>query len=134
MKGYIDRVDDTPAGLLAIDYKTSSAPPKGVKNEAGRTKIDIQLPLYMKVALPILYPGRPIAGGIYYSLTKGKPLGSVSSEYTTELDAFAEKVKQILLTGNYAVEPDADRHACIYCDYDIVCRKGQRLYRKGKSE
>jgi len=130
MKGYIDRVDQTPDGILAIDYKTSSTIPKGIKNEAGKTKTDLQLPVYVKVGLPELYPERPIAGGTYYSLAKGKSLSKVGPEYPAELEAFAEKVIHTLKTGNYAVDPDTDRNACEYCDFDSVCRQGHRHYRK----
>ena len=53
---------------------------------------------------------------------------------TERLTEFAEKVKNTLRTGSYAVDPDVDRHACEYCDFDIVCRQGHRLYRKGNGE
>jgi ATP-dependent helicase/DNAse subunit B len=134
MNGFIDRVDHSPDGILAIDYKTGSAKPKGIKNELGKMSVDVQLPIYIKVALPALYPESPVAGGSYYSLTTRKPLAEVGSDYPPELDTFAEKVKQILKDGTYPVDPDMDRYACMYCDYDIVCRKGQRLYRKENSQ
>jgi CRISPR/Cas system-associated exonuclease Cas4 (RecB family) len=49
------------------------------------------------------------------------------------LDAFARTVRQILETGNFAVDPDASRKSCTYCEYDPVCRRGQRNARKPRS-
>lgn len=130
MNGTIDRVDETPDGLVAIDYKTSSAAPKGAKDATGKLSIDIQLPIYSQVALKHLYPGGKLGRSAYYSLTKGKVLKEVGSEYPAELDEFAGRIKKMLADGNFAVDPDVNGDACKYCSFDLVCRKGPRIERK----
>ena len=72
LRGSIDRVEPRPDGLIAIDYKTSSKAPLGVQNEAGKANIDLQLPIYLNVALAELYPDDPPASRRYYSLTKAR--------------------------------------------------------------
>jgi ATP-dependent helicase/DNAse subunit B len=129
VKGTVDRVDRTPEGLAIVDYKTSSTTPKGAKDANSKAKLDIQLPLYMQVAAPNLFAGEPVANAYYYSLTKGKAIGQVKIDETT-LAEFAENVKRHLQEGHYPVNPDVDRAACQYCDYDLVCRQGTRLSRK----
>lgn len=127
--GYVDRVDRTDDGLVFIDYKTSSSPPKGAKDAQGKPKLDVQLPLYMEVAAPALFPGEPVAGAHYYSLTKGELLKKAVPS-PGELERLADKVKAHLGAGHYPVDPDVDRAACLYCDLQLVCRAGSRLARK----
>ncbi|MFL6468092.1 MAG: PD-(D/E)XK nuclease family protein, partial [Pyrinomonadaceae bacterium] len=134
LRGSIDRIDRTPDGLVAIDYKTSSSAPPGVQNEEGKAKVDLQLPIYINVALPSLFPNERLSKGIYYSITKGKQIKSVKAEIEPELTAFAERAKAILESGNFAVGPDMDQTACAYCDYDSVCRNGHRITRKGAAK
>lgn len=129
MTGSIDRVDETPDGLIAIDYKTSSQAPKGIKDVNGVLKTDVQLPLYTKVALPELYPNKRLGTGAYYSLTKGKMLKEAGMDAIPELEAFAERLKDDLANGRFPVAPDVKRLACEYCDFEAVCRIGPRLER-----
>jgi len=128
--GRIDRIDRTAEGLTLIDYKTSSSPPKGVKNAEGETKIDLQLPLYQAVAAPNLYPNETVHQTLYYSLTKGKNI-SPKSPSLEELNEVGDRLKEHLTKGNYPVQPDIKQNSCEYCPYDSVCRKGDRLQRKG---
>lgn len=128
--GYIDRVDDTPNGLIAIDYKTSSAAPKGAKDEEGKLTVDVQIPLYSNVALKKLYPEGTLGDSIYYSLVKGKVLRKEKEDDFEKLEALAGRIRFTLAGGNFAVDPDKDEYACTYCQYDQVCRKGPRLERK----
>ena len=130
MKGYIDRVDETPDGLIAIDYKTSSKPPYGAKDETGRLSIDLQIPIYSNVALRHLYPQGKLGNSLYYSLTKGTILRQEKDDDFPKLEAFVKKVKLDLAAGNFAVDPDVNFDACTYCQFDAVCRKGTRLDRK----
>jgi RecB family exonuclease len=131
--GRIDRIDRTAEGLVAIDYKTSSSAPFGAKNEAGKANIDVQLAVYTTVALPAIYPGESVKKGVYYSLTKNKVLRALTDIDPTPLEALAERVRAHLADGNFAVYPDVDGHACKYCEYDVMCRKGARLERKIRS-
>lgn len=133
VSGVVDRIDRTDEGLILIDYKTSSSPPTGPKNEEGKTRLDIQLPLYVQAAAEALFPGESVAGAYYYSLTKGKILKKAKTDDLGPLEAFAVRIKEHLETGRFPVDPDAERTACEFCDYDLVCRKGARLGRKGAS-
>lgn len=133
VRGRIDRVDRTVSGLVAIDYKTSSSAPHGVKNDKGKSNVDIQLVVYSQIALPHLYPEETIKKGLYYSLTKGKVLKSIECEDMPSLVELVDKMHSHLSEGRFAVDPDIDGNACKYCDYDAMCRKGTRLARKTKS-
>ncbi|MBW4671594.1 MAG: PD-(D/E)XK nuclease family protein [Cyanomargarita calcarea GSE-NOS-MK-12-04C] len=127
--GRIDRIDRTPEGLVLWDYKTSSQAPPGIKDEAGKANIDIQMPLYVDIA-GTLFPGETVHDAYYYSVTKGERIRKKKPSAET-LQAAAEKIKTYLQQGYYPVEPDVDQNACRYCAYDLVCRKGSRQSRKG---
>jgi RecB family exonuclease len=132
VRGIIDRVDRTPEGLVLIDYKTSATPPKGGKDDDGRAKLDIQLPIYMQAAAPALHPGDSVADAFYYSLTKGKVLKRANLDVPA-LEALGARMRAHLDTGSFPVDPDVDGAACTYCDHALMCRKGPRLSRKGAS-
>lgn len=125
IRGKLDRIDETPRGLMAVDYKTGSYTGR-VKDEYGELNIDLQLPIYSQAALPSLYPGQAITNGIYLRLAKGK----AEKERPVELERFAASVRSILSEGRFAVDPDVEQKACKFCDYDPVCRRGPRLARK----
>ena len=127
--GRIDRIDRTPEGLVLLDYKSGSSLPPGIKDEAGKANIDIQMPLYMDIA-GSFFPGETVSDAYYYSITKGKKISKKQPSAET-LQAAAEKIKNHLEQGYYPVEPDVDQKACNYCPYDLVCRKGSRQSRKG---
>ena len=120
----MDRLDRTSQGLVLWDYKTGSSKPIGIKDESGKATLDIQLPLYIHVA-PTLFPGEPVDGAYYYSLSKGKNLDKAKPNEET-LKAIAQRVKTHLETGHYPVEPDVEQKACRSCSYDMVCRVGAR--------
>ena len=128
LRGQVDRIDRTPSGLMVIDYKTSGATPAGIKDNEGKANIDLQLAVYQD-AIAEKYPHEAIDPPTYYSLTKQKNIGR-RQQKPEELTAFAQQVKSHLERGYYPVSPDIDRKACRYCDYDLVCRKGNRLSRK----
>ncbi len=130
VRGRMDRVDRTSQGLVLFDYKTSSQPPMGVKDDFGKASLDIQMPLYIHMAQTTLFPGEQVEGAYYYSLTKGKKLYKAQPNEQT-LKAIAHRVKAHLETGNYPVDPDIEQQACRYCPYDLICRKGARNSRKG---
>ncbi|CAN5559025.1 hypothetical protein BH10ACI3_BH10ACI3_10160 [soil metagenome] len=128
--GYIDRVDDTSAGLIAIDYKTTSKAPNGAKDEDGKLTVDVQIPLYSNVGLRKLYPDGELGNSNYYSLTKGEILREEKADDLEKLERLMERIEGNLAVGNFAVDPDVNFGACSYCDFDQVCRKGPRLERK----
>jgi ATP-dependent helicase/DNAse subunit B len=123
LRGYIDRIDKTPQGIVVIDYKTSSKAPKGIKDATGEANIDMQLPIY-QAAIAKLYPDETIAKALYYSLTKGKEIASKSPP-EDELKAAVDRLKSNLSEGSYPIEPDLKREACRYCEFDLVCRKSE---------
>jgi ATP-dependent helicase/DNAse subunit B len=127
IRGSIDRVDETPEGFVAIDYKTGAYIGR-IKDENGELKTDIQLPIYSKVALESQYPGR-VAAGHYYSIRQQKIL---SKEKTADIVGYVNEVRQRLEAGDLAVDPDIAKKSCKYCEYDPVCRQGQRNARKRK--
>jgi len=67
VRGRIDRVDRTDAGLVLIDYKTGKSRPTGIKDQTGKACIDLQLPLYREAAGPALLD-EPVADAYYYSI------------------------------------------------------------------
>ncbi|MGG6297907.1 PD-(D/E)XK nuclease family protein [Leptolyngbya sp. AN02str] len=133
LTGRVDRIDRTPQGLALIDYKTSSNPPKGVSNAAGKACIDLQLPIYQQVAAQALFPGEGVATAYYYSLMKAKKLSKKILD-EAELAGVAERCKAHLNRGHFPVQPDVEQVACQYCAFDLMCRKGSRLIRKLREE
>jgi len=128
IQGQVDRIDRTDAGLTIIDYKTSGVTPAGVKDATGKANIDIQLAVYQD-AIAQQYSSETIDTAAYYSITKQKTISRPQKD-PAELAEFAQRVKSHLEQGSYPVSPDVDRQACRYCDYDSVCRQGDRLSRK----
>ncbi|MGF1587841.1 MAG: PD-(D/E)XK nuclease family protein [Pleurocapsa sp.] len=128
VQGQVDRIDRTPVGLTVIDYKTSGVIPAGVKDATGKANLDIQLAIYQD-AIAEIYPNEAINKAAYYSLTQQETMSHPPKD-PAELASFAEKVKSHLEQGYYPVAPDVERKACRYCDYDLVCRQGDRLSRK----
>jgi RecB family exonuclease len=135
IRGRVDRIDRTESGLVLIDYKTGSSVPKGVSDEAGNARLDLQLPIYKAVAAANLFPNEPVADAYYYSLSKGKKLAVSKNSVATEddLSAFADRCKGHLDRGRFPVKPDNKKVACEYCAFDPVCRQGSRLSRKERN-
>jgi ATP-dependent helicase/DNAse subunit B len=131
--GRLDRMDETPDGLLVIDYKTSGSVPKGAKDENGKLKLDVQLPIYMSIAND--RAGGAAVMGYYYSLTKGEKLGKKGAEPDHEgLEALVASIRAQMNAGSYPLAPDVDGAACQYCELDILCRKGPYLFRNQEVE
>jgi ATP-dependent helicase/DNAse subunit B len=128
IKGTVDRIDETPAGLKLIEYKNISSKPTAAKDATGKANLEIQLPLYKQVATSQLFPDRPVAEAYYYSLTKQKIFKADVDE--AAFVEFADRIDRQLQHGHYPVAPDVDGKACNYCCQDLVCRKGTRLDRK----
>lgn len=114
VRGRIDRLDETPEGLLITDYKTSSyvASP------------DVQLLIYEHAARAA-YPEKEVAAR-YYSLKKVEVL---PRKIPDDLMERLSRAKDALVTGTF--QPVASQENCAYCGFDMVCRKGPRL--KGKT-
>lgn len=128
----VDRIDRTPTGLLVLDYKTTSSLPLGIKDDSGKAKINIQMPLYQQ-AIAQNFNEVPEVDVKLYSLNKQRYLKAKVTD-SGILEAFAEEVKQRLQQGNYPVAPDQKQQVCQYCEFDSVCRKGNRLSRQKSSK
>ncbi|MBD1916267.1 MULTISPECIES: PD-(D/E)XK nuclease family protein [Cyanophyceae] len=129
VRGRIDRIDRTEAGLVLIDYKTGKSRPLGIKDQTGKACIDLQLPLYREAAGPARFD-ELIADAYYYSIRGREKIALSSKAPQHELPAAIERCKIHLETGHYPVQPDTERKACTYCDFDALCRQGDRLSRK----
>ncbi|MBE7382990.1 MAG: PD-(D/E)XK nuclease family protein [Leptolyngbya sp. SIO1E4] len=134
VRGQVDRIDRTENGLVLIDYKTGKSRPSGIKDRNGKASIDIQLPLYQEAAAPSLCPDKPVANAYYYSIRGRKQISTSSRASQHELPDAIDRCKTHLDQGHYPVQPDNGRSACAYCDFDALCRQGDRLSRKEKHD
>ncbi|PSN17921.1 PD-(D/E)XK nuclease family protein [filamentous cyanobacterium CCP5] len=133
VRGQVDRIDRTENGLVLIDYKTGKSRPSGIKDRNGKAWIDVQLPLYQEAAGPDLFPNEPVANAHYYSIRGRNKIALSSRAPQHELPDVLDRCKAHLDQGHYPVQPDNGRSACTYCDFDALCRQGDRLSRKGNS-
>lgn len=112
--GYIDRLDTTPQGGLAvIDYKTGKAFDK------SRAKIDPQLTLY-QIACQDLF-GKPVETVTLYHLNSLTPITVPAHAVEMELE-----VKKIVVDAAKGIsagffDPRPEPKTCQYCDYQQIC-------------
>jgi len=69
LRGRIDRIDVSDAGIMIVDYKTGAVTPRAKFADEGL----VQLPLYGFIASRHL--GRPLLGGLYRSMRYGGDRG-----------------------------------------------------------
>jgi ATP-dependent helicase/nuclease subunit B len=138
LKGSVDRIDEGPAGLVVIDYKTGGDVPK--KSDLGAAGA-LQVPLYAAVARTLL--DRPVVAGLYRSLRSGAARGfwrsDVASPGLTSTDrvdddeAVAAIIDGAVETARVAAAgiragaiPAApvSGDACAYCAAAPFCDKG----------
>ncbi|MDF1524344.1 MAG: PD-(D/E)XK nuclease family protein, partial [Trueperaceae bacterium] len=127
VRGRVDRVDRTPAGVELIDYKLSGRKPVGARDAELKPTLDLQLPLYRDVAAPQLAPGEPVVGAVYVSLrTRARvPASPPDPGHLADLLA---RLRASLRAGFFPPEPDPA--VCFFCDLEAVCRKGPHLERR----
>jgi RecB family exonuclease len=107
LRGRVDRIDDGPAGLVIVDYKTgsSSITPQARMIPDGK----VQMPLYAAVAAARL--GRPVAGGLYRSLSKHLDRGFVVAEASdgsfTRTDVILSAEIEALIEGAVVLAAEA---------------------------
>lgn len=130
VRGQVDRIDRTDNGLVLMDYKTGKSHPPGIKDRNGKASIDVQLPLYQEAAASSLCPDEPVANAYYYSIRGRNKIALSSRAPQHELPDAIDRCKAHLERGYYPVQPDKGRLACTYCDFDALCRHGDRLSRK----
>ncbi|HZW27838.1 MAG TPA: PD-(D/E)XK nuclease family protein [Trueperaceae bacterium] len=135
--GVVDRIDVVDVGgeerLVLTDYKLGASAPRGAKGGNGRLNLDVQLPLYVEAAAPVLHPGVPVATARYLSITAAEVTKEVGPDGVdaAALDDLVARFRRALTEGSFPLDPDEAFEACRYCEFDIVCRKGPRLSRKG---
>ncbi|MFN6965068.1 MAG: PD-(D/E)XK nuclease family protein [Pyrinomonadaceae bacterium] len=127
ISGTIDRIDRLPDGTLEpIDYKSGTYVAK-IKDDEGLLKVDLQLPIYSRVALPAMFPGELVGEASFFSIKDAKRVRGKD----VDLAAHIAKLCAMADTGSFPVEPDVKRDSCRYCDLLIVCRaEPSRLERK----
>lgn len=113
--GYIDRVDNTPRGGLAIvDYKTGKAFDK------SRVRSDPQLTLY-QIACAKLF-GKPVESVTLYHLNSLSPMTVPAHSPKLEEDVKAMVVEAAHGISDQVFEAKPDeRGVCQYCDYAQIC-------------
>jgi RecB family exonuclease len=116
--GRVDRIDRTPEGLVFVDYKSTASAPKP----------DLQLSVYREAAAPALFPGEPVGDAYYYSLNKAERI-KAKEPGEDALEGMAGEIRTHLDAGH--LPPDVLQRACAFCEFDLVCRRGPRLDRKG---
>jgi CRISPR/Cas system-associated exonuclease Cas4 (RecB family) len=131
ISGKVDRMDHLPQNdsMILIDYKTGKTVHGILRDSLGKPSLDIQMAIYESVAAPAIAPELSVTDAYYYSLRQAERI-EPKAAHPAELELFADRVKQHLITGDYPVKP-ASKDACEYCSYDLVCRQGRRLNHKG---
>jgi len=122
--GSVDRIDRTPSGLELVDYKLGSTRGPGARNLEGKPSLDLQLPLYVDVAAPAIFPDEPVAASRYLSLRHLRPILATRPN-REELDDLFARLRASLAAGFFPIEPHDD--VCKRCDLALVCRKGPHL-------
>jgi RecB family exonuclease len=133
----IDRIDETAAGLVILDYKTGAATPASWK---GERPDEPQLPLYAVLAQQ---SGHQLAGVAFAMLRAGKDMGLAgyaedravlgpAKLAAMEAPSLAEQIDrwQEVLTvlassfaaGDSRVLPKSYPDTCEYCGQRILCR------------
>ncbi|RJF75617.1 PD-(D/E)XK nuclease family protein [Deinococcus cavernae] len=125
LRGILDRVDETPEGLMVTDYKSNRY--VSHVNRSGKNDLEIQLPLYML--------GLNATNGRYFSIEQAQNLKDAAgphaesprkkykwSAHRDDVLGFLEEVGEALGRGDLAPSPDVDGKACQYCSFAAVCR------------
>lgn len=121
VRGTIDRLDRTPAGLELIDYKLGSTTQKAW-NSAGDLKLDLQLALYEEVGAAAIAPDQPVAQVRYLHLRAAKATQPKSAD-PAELEQLATRIKQAFEIGHFLIK--SDESYCRYCDFVGLCRHSE---------
>ncbi|MCS6867284.1 PD-(D/E)XK nuclease family protein, partial [Thermus sp.] len=115
IRGRVDRVDCSQDGLVLLDYKLGSNPPRAKHPEQGDLSLDFQLPVYWRL----------LGGGglVYYPLPKAQRKGAKVEldQLRKALEGAAERLKADL----YPPDPDLKGKACWGCAARSVCRRAR---------
>ncbi|MBM3858053.1 MAG: hypothetical protein FJ395_00205 [Verrucomicrobia bacterium] len=122
LRGRIDRVDETDAGLALWDYKTGSPSPYRTKRDdpfnGGRI---LQHAVYIELARA--HYGKPVVSfGYFFPTEKGR--GERITFTPLQLAGAPEllvRLRGLIAAGTFAATTDADD--CAFCDYRSICRR-----------
>lgn len=115
LTGYIDRIDATPSGGLAIlDYKT------GKPFDKSRVRNDAQLTLYQIACQQVFQ--KPVETVTLYHLNSLTPLTVPAHSKTmeNELKAGVVEAAQGIAAEKFDPKPEERGH-CQWCDYMQIC-------------
>lgn len=125
IRGRIDRADRTPEGsIILLDYKSGRDAPRP----------NLQLTIYKEAAVPHLFGEQTIESSAYYSLSEAKRIEKEPPE--AEIQGHLDEIKRLLSGGHLSPDAlirDSGQPPCRMCDFDSVCRKGDRIYRKANT-
>lgn len=124
VRGAIDRVDRSPAGLVFIDYKTGEAKGQRAKDTHGKAKLDVQLLVYASAAQQIA-PELAVANAYYYSIRDGNQKPATNQADDPAVQDLIDRLRHHLSEGSYPVDPDRDYQACNFCEAGAACRCDQ---------
>jgi DNA helicase-2/ATP-dependent DNA helicase PcrA len=118
VKGYIDRIEQTPAGeYIVVDFKTGSKPSSLTKNSVLS---DIQLNLYC-LAVKEMFGKLPQRASFYY-IKDDKMVDYFPTKESVE--TFAETAKSIIAAVcAERFDPTPAYQTCRFCDYADLCEK-----------
>ena len=128
LRGRVDRVDEGPDGLVAIDYKTGRASKEAQDYASGSA---LQLPVYLHaVAQEFGRPAEEIRAEYWYASHRGEFKRSglrgaevlASERFHDVLSTIADGIRQ----GRFFPYPGEPRGRqrrpnCTFCDYNPVC-------------
>jgi DNA helicase-2/ATP-dependent DNA helicase PcrA len=116
VKGFIDRIEQTPEGeYVVVDFKTGAKPSSLTKNSV---LTDIQLNLY-SLAIKELFGKLPQRASFYY-IKENKMVDYFPTEET--IGAFAETAKSIISSVcAERFDPTPAFQTCSKCDYVDLC-------------
>jgi DNA helicase-2/ATP-dependent DNA helicase PcrA len=116
LKGFIDRVEQTPeGGYVVVDFKTGSKPSSLTKNSI---KEEIQMNLYC-LAIRELYGKLPVRASLYY-VKDDKMVDYFPTEET--VGAFTDVAKTIITAVcSEQFGPTPSFQNCKFCDYSDLC-------------
>ncbi|MCK4441784.1 MAG: PD-(D/E)XK nuclease family protein, partial [Sulfurovaceae bacterium] len=119
-KGVVDRIDQDTTHTLILDYKSGSIV------EANRTKnleklTDFQMSIYSEL-LKNSYSNIELA---FVELFNGKITPIAELEVKTEL--LRENISQLKQLNKVVCGRCEDISRCQYCDYTLLCKRGDYL-------
>lgn len=121
VRGKLDRLDEGPAGLRVLDYKTGKA---GISaRDVVENRTHVQLPLYAHL---IAGAGKsPVDNVGIYSLREMRIRWLADEEHSLEelVKAALQTTRQVIddvRAGRFAAAP-ADEKACQSCDHAYLC-------------